>query len=386
MSVPDPHLIFLNTLSIFTAYAYFKEKKIQWLLICAVSLGLGTLAKGPVAIALPGGALLAWIIWEGRWKEIFTWKILLAIAVTLAVALPWYWMVHERTNGEWTKGFFLKHNIGRFSEAMEGHGGLFIVVPLFVLVGLLPFSVFIGEAVKQFRSRFRNPLLRLSFCVMSVFLVFYAVSGTKLPNYPMPCYPFIAVLLAWVVRKGWLEQNKMKIYPLIILLVINTGIAIGGYFGIKNEQNTRGYEDLTAALFILVLAAMIACYFIIRKNFRWAMYALFSLYALFHALFFNWLYPTIYQQNPMTKLIPTVKQYDKVVAYQIFHPSFTYYLPERIPVFKNLDSLSNYLDTTTSVVVISRQSFKGDLERINVKEITSFHDLFEGNTTALFRK
>ncbi|TAL45401.1 MAG: phospholipid carrier-dependent glycosyltransferase, partial [Chitinophagaceae bacterium] len=57
MSVPDPYLIFLNTASIFTAYAYFREKKFHWLLICAITMGLGTLAKGPVSIALPGGAV-----------------------------------------------------------------------------------------------------------------------------------------------------------------------------------------------------------------------------------------------------------------------------------------------------------------------------------------
>ena len=106
MSVPDPYLIFLNTLSLFTAYAYFIEKKFNWLLVCAVSMGLGTLAKGPVSIALPGGAVLAWLLWEKKWKEIFSWKILAALIVMLAVAVPWYWLVHKETNGEWTRGFF----------------------------------------------------------------------------------------------------------------------------------------------------------------------------------------------------------------------------------------------------------------------------------------
>ena len=119
MSVPDPYLIFLNTASIFTAYGFFKEKKIYWLLFAAITMGLGTLAKGPVAIALPGGAVFIWLIWEKRIKEILNWKILVAAIVMLAVAVPWYWLVHKATNGEWTKGFFLQHNLGRFSEPME---------------------------------------------------------------------------------------------------------------------------------------------------------------------------------------------------------------------------------------------------------------------------
>ena len=133
MSVPDPYLIFLNTASIFTAFTYFKEKKNYWLVICAITMGLGTLAKGPVSIALPGAAVLLWLIWEKRFKEVFSWKILVTGIIMFAVAIPWYWLVHKATGGEWTRVFFLQQNLGRFSESMEGHGGLFIIVPLIVL-------------------------------------------------------------------------------------------------------------------------------------------------------------------------------------------------------------------------------------------------------------
>lgn len=383
MSVPDPYLIFLNTASIFTAYAYFREKKFHWLLICAITMGLGTLAKGPVSIALPGGAVFIWLIWERRWKEIFSWKILIAAIVMLAVAVPWYWLVHKATNGEWTRGFFLQHNVGRFSEAMEGHGGLFIIVPLFVLLGLLPASVFIGEAVKNFKTRFTDPFLKLAFCVMILFLVFYSISGTKLPNYPMPCYPFGAILFGYYINKGWEEEKKVKIYPFIILLIINIALPAIAYYAINQEVNTRGDEYLAAFLFILTAAAIIAFILMWRKNFRKAVITIFTLYTLFNFIFLNYLYPAVYNQNPMSKTIDVVKQHDKVVAYQIFHPSFTYYLPERVRVFKNLDSLKTYI-SENKVAVISRKPFAEELKGIGLKEIASIHDLFEGNTTVVY--
>jgi 4-amino-4-deoxy-L-arabinose transferase-like glycosyltransferase len=72
----DPYLNFSKySFSIFTAYSFFKEKRNYWLWLCAITMGLGTLAKGPVAIALPGAAIFIWLIWEKRWKEIFSWKI-----------------------------------------------------------------------------------------------------------------------------------------------------------------------------------------------------------------------------------------------------------------------------------------------------------------------
>ena len=382
MSVPDPYLIFLNTASLFTAYAFFKDKRFYWLLICAVTMGLGALAKGPVAIALPGAAIFIWLVWEKRLKEIFSWKILVAGIIMFAVAVPWYLLVHKETNGEWTKGFFLQHNFGRFSEPMEGHGGPFIIVPLIVIAGLLPASIFIGESFKKFKTRFSDPFLRLAFSVVAIFIVFYSVSSTKLPNYAMPCYVFVAIILGYFINKAW-EENKAKLYPFIILLIINIALPVAAYIGIKKEVNTTGMENLAAFLLILTVAAIIAFSYMLKKNFRKAVISSFILYSLFHVLMFNWLYPSIYKQNPMSMTIDKLKQYENVVSYQIFHPSYTYYLPKRVPIFKDLDSLKIYLQENKAAI-ISRKNFADELKSIGLKEESSIHDLFEGNTTVIF--
>jgi 4-amino-4-deoxy-L-arabinose transferase-like glycosyltransferase len=389
MSVPDPYLIFLNTTSLFTAYAFFKEKKFYWLLICAITMGLGTLTKGPVAIALPGAAIFIWLIWEKRLKEIFSWKILLAGIIMFAVAIPWYLLVDKETNGAWTKGFFLQHNFGRFSEPMEGHGGPFIIVPIIVFLGMLPASIFIGESFKKFKTRFSDSFLKLAFCVVAIFIVFYSISSTKLPNYAMPCYPFVAILLGHFINKAWSvrtpseEENKACLYPFIILLIINIALPVAAYLGIKKEVNTTGMETLAGFLLILTAAAIIAFYFMLKKDFRKAVISSFVLYSLFHVLMFNWLYPAIYKQNPMSKTIDSVKKYEHIVSYQIFHPSYTYYLPERVTVFKNLDSLRIYLQENKAAV-ISRKNFAEELKSIGLKEEASIHDLFEGNTTVIY--
>jgi 4-amino-4-deoxy-L-arabinose transferase-like glycosyltransferase len=382
MSVPDPYLIFLNTASHFTAYAFFNEKKNYWLWLCAITMALGTLAKGPVAIALPGAAIFIWLTWEKRLKEILSWKILVAAIIMCAVALPWYLLVHKETNGEWTKGFFLQHNFGRFSEPMEGHGGPFIIVPVIILLGLLPASIFIGESFKKFRTRFQDPFLKLALSVVGIFVVFYCISSTKLPNYAMPCYAFVAILLGSFINKAW-EENKARLYPFIILLVINISLPIAAYLGIKKEVNTAGMENTAGFLLILTIAAIIAFYFILKKNFRKAAISIFVFYSLFHIVMFNWLYPTIYKQNPMSKTIDMLKKYDKIVSYQIFHPSYTYYLPERVPVFKNLDSLKMFM-LQNKAAVITRKNFAEELKSIGLQEKASVHDLFEGNTTVIF--
>ena len=69
-------------------------------------MGLGTLAKGPVAIALTRRRNIYMVDLGKRWKEIFHGKYLLAGIIMFAVALPWYLLVDKATNGEWTKGSF----------------------------------------------------------------------------------------------------------------------------------------------------------------------------------------------------------------------------------------------------------------------------------------
>ena len=83
----------------------------------------------------------------------------------------------------------------------------------------------------------------------------------------MPCYAFVAILLGNFINKAW-EENKARLYPFIILLIINIALPIAAYFGIKNEVNTTGMENIAAFLLILTIAAIIAFYFMLKKNFR----------------------------------------------------------------------------------------------------------------------
>lgn len=382
MSVPDPYLIFLNALALFAGFAYFMEKRFGWMMVCALALGFGTLAKGPVSIALPGASLLAWLIWQKKWKSVFHWHILVAAVVGLTVALPWYLAVHQATDGAWTRGFFLEHNIGRFSEPMEGHGGLFLIVPVFVLAGLLPASVFIGESLRGFRSRFRSPFLSLAFCVMAVFVVFYSISGTKLPNYPTPCYPFVAIVLAYFIAQAW-ETGKSRTYPLVILMIINLALPVGLYFGIRNEPELKGYESHALIMLLQTIAAVVALFLLRSKGFRPAITWLGISYTVFNLVFFNYLYPTLYRNNPLSKTIDELRKYEQVVAYKIFQPSFTFYLPKRVPVFERPDSLQAYLQQHPALV-ITREALLPEIDSLGLQKVAAHHDLFETHTTVLY--
>src|SRR6478735_9347309 len=129
----------------------------------------------------------------------------------------------------------------------------------------------------------------MALCISLAFVVFYSVSGTKLPNYPMPCYSFVAILLGYLISLGVSGQTKVKQYPFWILLVINLAIPIAAYFGIKSEVETRGFENQTLLTAILTVAAAVSLYLHKRSGFKIAITVLFGFYILFNLVLLNYL-------------------------------------------------------------------------------------------------
>ena len=264
LSVPDPYLICFITLGLFSAFTWLQENNVKQLYIAAAALGFAVLAKGPVALALPGLCLVIWIIISKKWKTVFTWHLIPVALLLCMITVPWYYAVDKATNHEWTKGFFIENNLNRFSDPQEGHGGFFLITVLFVLIGLLPFMSFIGETIKQRKIVFQNALVKFSGLVVLVFVLFFSISSTKLPNYPMPCYPFAAVVLGSFIASLLNNNIGSKKYPYYFLLVFTLIIPIAGYFAIAQELEAKDVSYIT--LFLLITPLIFLISLLIKTN------------------------------------------------------------------------------------------------------------------------
>ncbi|WP_205509653.1 ArnT family glycosyltransferase [Longitalea arenae] len=385
MSVPDPYLIFFITAGIFCFYAYAQERTIKWLLLSAVAAALACLAKGPVALVLPAAVLIWWALSQKKYDLLFSWKTGLYVAVIILIALPWYLMVHQATNGAFTREFFFRHNFSRFGEAMEGHGGLFIMVPLFVLIGLLPVSVFCGELVKKIRIFHRNTYVRLCMYVTVVFIVFFSVSGTKLPNYPMPCYPFMAVLLGYFLNKAITGQIAVKRYPLWLLLVINVLLLTAAWIGLGLETATQAFRAWALLFIVPVLTAASSWWYFRKEGLKKAMHAIIAGYSVFNFLFLSIGYPAVYQHNPVTRTLPLLHRNEQVYSYKIYNPAFNFYLNKPVKMLADAAQVRQLITANPQAVIISRENHLPELEGIPFKLLAKERDLFETATTVLVR-
>jgi 4-amino-4-deoxy-L-arabinose transferase-like glycosyltransferase len=147
-------------------------------------IGLGVLTKGPVALLVPGavGALAFGLHGQlARWwraaRDPVGWLIL------LGVALPWYALETWRRGDAFLTGFFLRHNVERFLEPLQGHGGSVLYYLPAVLLLLLPYTGLFLATLPSVRRLRAGPLDTFLWCWFLFVLGFFSLAATKLPHY-----------------------------------------------------------------------------------------------------------------------------------------------------------------------------------------------------------
>ncbi len=166
-----------------------------WWWLLWLCLGLGFLAKGPVAVLVPLVTLLLWRwVFERRplpWRQL---DALRGLALMLAVIAPWGLLALRRTGGAFWRVGIGHHVVRRGLEAFDGRPFIpFYYVPT-ALFSYFPWMAWLG-AVLLVARRERSPRTRfLLSWWLSPYLIFFAYT-TQLPHYILPGMPAFFLLL-----------------------------------------------------------------------------------------------------------------------------------------------------------------------------------------------
>lgn len=392
-SVPDPYLICFLTLAFGSLACFYTFHQKKWIYLFYVAVGLGCLTKGPVAIALPAFSAFVYIIASGNFNiyVIKQHKILTGILIVLLIAAPWYILVHLATDGAWTKGFFLDHNIGRFSSEMEGHGAPFIVMFLFAYTGVLPFSVFLFHAIKLAwrRKRTENGLFFLLISALCI-ITFFSVSRTKLPGYIAPSLPLLAFIvgryLAYLQKLNYIPK-RLKLSA-IITLIIATIIPPAVYFALHVEPLFKDLAYLGWPFIIMPIGAFMGFRFLSKMKWNQAYLA----YALSFILAITYLYifamPRIDRKTPTYKTKDILNASTDVVAYKRYNPAFNFELKHDIPVLETPEALEHHISKHPESTIITTRKFYRKLAGDTTKYDVLFmgKDLFESPHTIIMKQ
>ena len=289
-------------------------------------LGLGVLAKGPVGFLLPMAMIGLFMLIQAlptrgsdssgglrgtvlRFIEncfrtfqpshflrtLWAMRPFTGALLVLAVALPWYIMVDQRTDGDFTRMFFLGEHFGRATESLENHSGGIWFYPVAILVGFFPWSVFWGPVAigllknggtAMDRSRSEMSGTRVSACLMlcwvGIQVVAFTIAQTKLPSYVTPCYPALAVLTATYLCQFAESRSKgdQKWFAAAVggLLLAGLLITIGGGWATAQYLPSQAWLATLGVIPILGGAGLI--YAMTKNRHQWIV-PIFSGMALF---------------------------------------------------------------------------------------------------------
>jgi len=218
-AIADALLNLFITLSMFYIFRYFEENQKIYIRRTFLWIALGALTKGPIAIIIPFGVSFIFFLSQketGRWFKAVTNPV--GLLIFIAIALPWY-IIQFQVNGmSFIEGFFFKHNVQRFLSPMEGHKGSFLYyIPILLLI-VFPFSGLFIRITGTIRRVLSEPLDLFLWLWFGFVLLFFTLSGTKLPHYLLHgCTP---IFLLMAIYRQILRSKILAFMPVFFFWVL----------------------------------------------------------------------------------------------------------------------------------------------------------------------
>lgn len=281
-------------------------RSLPWLAILLMSAG--TLTKGPVGIILPCLVTGVFLLMRREKFWLTAGRMILVALLSLVLPLCWYFAAYQQ-GGDAFLSLVMEENFGRIMGKMsyESHENPFWYNFITLIAGWLPYTLLLlisiffvsgsriksGSSVKGVMTNFlttvkkAEPLQLFVWLAFLLVLLFYCIPKSKRSVYLLPCYPFMAYLIAeylvWMMKTRW---TAIKIYAVImavlsllltaVLFVVKCGVVPDSIFHGKHAADNIAYLHAVENINLLnignillvllpVAAAVYTLYIIYRK-------------------------------------------------------------------------------------------------------------------------
>ena len=198
-------------------------------------IGISLIAKGLVGIVFPFAIVGFYYVLSWRFpSKTFIFSLFWGTLFAFIVASAWYFPMYQANGWKFIDEFFIQHHFQRYTSNKYQHPQpfwfFFAVLPLmtipwlpFFFAGIWNFAkeLFYQKDAKTQKRKFpflpfsSSPLLLFSLSWLAVPLVFFSISGSKLPGYILPALPGALILTAIYVyqfvqksvRREWLIKG-----------------------------------------------------------------------------------------------------------------------------------------------------------------------------------
>jgi len=199
----------------------------RWRGVIFAGLAFGTalLLKGPIGLVLPVGALATcYLVHRDRAGLL---RLGVAVLLAVAIAMPWYVLVNQRTDGEFVRVFFGYHHFSRAlgdAPALELHPWWFYG-PRFAL-DFLPWTpLFLFAAFRRDRDDREAAFGLIWFAVMFGLL---SLASFKRGDYLLPAFPGAALAIGCTAERFLqrLSDRGRRLAAMSFALML-VGVVIG---------------------------------------------------------------------------------------------------------------------------------------------------------------
>lgn len=252
----DPALSFAILLACYGFWRGTVHADRAWALAGFFGLGLGLLAKGPLALVLVGAQAGLWTLWNRQWRALLALPWFSGLGLMLLVAVPWYVIAELRSPG--FLDYFLVGEHWKRYVVSDWGGDLYgsaherppASIWLDLLMALFPWSLLLPLLYRVYRpTGDRRPALSFITLWALTTPLFFTLSGNILWTYVLPALPAWGLLLALALRARLNAPDKLVAgVALALPLGLMAAVLDGGLFERPQNQQAlaRAWSSLQA--------------------------------------------------------------------------------------------------------------------------------------------
>ncbi len=267
VKLPKSTLIFSSNLKVF--YPYFFLAGFYFF------IGVALIGKGLIGIVFPLAIVFFYHIlkFELLPGKVFLISLLWGTIFSLLVASVWYLPVYQANGWKFVDEFIIQHHFQRYTSNKYQHPQPFwffwVVLPLMTVPWLPFFFISIYKTVRSYfsfvKEKFttQNSALGTQYSALTAFavawllvpLVFFSLSGSKLPGYILPALPAALILTAQFVYRFIQNSARRKIglqiLAFLMFVFVIVALQFFAYDFVKSETvhhlvetaNSEGYKN-----------------------------------------------------------------------------------------------------------------------------------------------
>jgi 4-amino-4-deoxy-L-arabinose transferase-like glycosyltransferase len=347
------------------------------LLAMYVCVGLGLLAKGPVAALLPAIVFTIYLLAYGEIGRIREMMIPTGVLIALAIAAPWYVAVYADSGWTHITGFFIGENLERYTSLVgpQSRGPLFYL-PV-IVTDSLPWSLFLPAVLASWladrRARPRDPDLRVRTLLLLWIVVivgFFSLSQTKQDLYIFPIVAAVAALGGDLVARALSEpapQGAERVEWVTLLVSSALLVAAGGsILYVFGPGGTYDLDGAAIAGWLAIAGGILVAGAVVRRRLLAAVAVLLTV-----LIAFNWtlslrVLPSFEKYKPVPALSEAIRERvregDLVAHFDVALPSMVFYLRRHIDVLFEKDAFVRTMRSASTVFAVLPEHQYGELE------------------------